>query len=416
MKQIFVKLIILFLTLTTLNEGAFAQTQSGPATVADKASPTPAPDLEGSRPGSIHLNIGKIGFPKFKRWPSPNRGIFSRLNELNIENLIASQNSTGVREKSYLAAFAVSGAMVYDYDFSQGQKQTGNDRHLLKDYAKYGPNMGQELLPFTLTVAEGGIYYLTFSAYSLRNKNAYNNIFPKDSTSSNFFKIVDNIDFLVMKFDREFSFRNLSETSFYWAHVDAKVDILGSSVPSRYLAIKFGGQIGQEWETLYSPAGPTYLGADVNSDGSIREKGALATQGTYGLEYNNVTHKGVKLNIQALINNRWIHGDASDLANSAAYQAEVAAYNQQVKKGFTPVAPVDNRTVTFVHHSYYFDPTLEISKHFVRPNSVRPPEVGVDVSGNIPLLDQIRTNGTLGHFDESQYNNQLVKVKLFVRF
>ncbi len=407
--------IFCFFTLGIGTVG-FAQTNTppvGPAITADKASPTPPPSPEGTRPTTVSLHLGHLFSSGHSHATgNPLKALLTRFTTLDIDSLVADQRTTGIHEKSYFASISASGVMVYDSELRTHRS--------VDAYAKTGRDVGLQILPFTVALGEQGQYYVAFSIAALRNMNAlqnstncfheYNN---QGSNTSGFFKIVDNIDFMVFKFDERYSFANLNQLTLNYAQVDAKLDILGSSIPSRYLAIKVGGSVGSDFPVLYADGHPNYLGTQMNPNGTTNQKGALTTGVDYGLEYNTVSNHGFKINVQAVVDCKWTSGLEEDYEHVQSYQK---AYKQYLSNGSVGAAPVDNQTVNFAHNAFYFRPSLELSQRTSSSTSSRPKSIGLTVSGNVPISDVIQNEGTLGRIDLSPYNNQLVKVKLVLHF
>ena len=121
----------------------------------------------------------------------------------------------------------------------------------------------------------------------------------------------------------------------------------------------------------------------------------------YGLEYNVESHHGFKINLKTMFNQHWLHGTEIDNVRAAQYA--------------TSASPVDNRLASYQHNSTYFKSELEVSQKVSKPHK-GPTYLGVGVSGNIPVSDVIQTDGTFGCLNMAPYNNELVKVKLFVHF
>ncbi len=417
MVKLFLVLSVGFVFLNA-NAQVSQGTSQGPATVADRANPTPSGSPTGSRP--LSLSFGGSAALRADGLSNVLTAALSRFNSLGLEGLVAAQRQSGVQQRTYMASFTASGAFAYDYELS-GKK--------LRDYGDTGISPGLTLIPFTVALAQGGVYYLAVDALSFRNMNSLQNgknfvQSPNDpSRPAGFFRVVDTIDFLVFKIDQNYSLSNVVSRSIDYASFDAKLDILGSRVNSRYLAIKVGGALTGDEAVVTTPDGQVhYLGMDFGgASNNFNKQQEFFFAGNphlgfnYGLEFNNESIHGLKINVQAMVNSKWIQDDGMiDNANSAQYVQAYNAYSQQVAAGVpNPTAPVDNRVVSYTHNSFYFRPSVEVSQ---KAKGAKYSRLGVGISGNIPISDVIQTNSAFGRLDLAPYNNQLVNVKLFVHF
>ncbi len=381
-----------------------AQTFIGPAIHADRPSPSPAQDPVGTRPFTL-----QFGHNSAKSLTKVLETILNRFSTIGIEEIVLAQRANQVSEKTYVARLNLSGAAFFDHEFQDDPTDA---------YTHVGKNAGVELVPFTVSLAPRGQYYLSIGTVSFRNMNAEQNGSHawrnKNHQISGFWKIVDNVDFLVFKFDQNFTYSNLSSKHLELLSFDAKMDFLGSSVGTRYLAIKLGGSISTDTESFEGPdKKTTYLSADFggtttpNSTTPPTQEWDPANSNInfsfkYGLEFNTETSTGFKLSIQTLMSQKWMNGKAIDADRYAQYEEN---------GGSGP----DNRIVNYSHNFTYLDPDLEISQR-VSKNTKKAVYLGGGFSGHLPLSDIIQTNGTLGRVDVAPYNNQLVKVKLFVHF
>ncbi len=393
-----------------LNSNVYAQTVTAPATHADRPSPTPQPAADapqGDRPVSIQFgNASGAG--------NLVSALLSRFHSLGIGALIADQRNNGIHEKSYVATFDASGAFIYESDLGGSSSLVNHETTTIEDYDETGKNVGVQIIPFTVSLAPGGSIYLSFDAWAFRNMNALQNSKNRWDDDGGF-QFFDNMDFFVFKFDQGYSFTNINSRRIEIYSFDGKVDLLNSRVGTRYLAVKIGASLSGDSETIYTPDGkPNYFGADLFPDQSkglhpgynfmtTMFPGNLGAK--YGLEFNNETRHGFKIRLQALFNTRWIHGDAIDNVHYAQYYAAIQTGS--------PIP--DRRIVSYKHVSNYFNPNLEVSQRVSKQGS-NPVYLGVGASGNIPISDVISTDGSFGQMNLAPYNNELVKVKLFVHF
>ncbi len=396
---------------------SLAQTNVGPATHADIPTPTPAPEEypvlpRSTRPFTLNIGLTSHHFRSSDIFPLVH-AVLSRFTAIGLDGLVAKQKENAISEKTYWMGFTASGAAVFNYELMRSDEAKD-----LSNYEDIGKNAGIQLFPFTISISPSGPYYVSFGAIAFRNMNALQNTRAEwDNprrvavTPDGFWRVMDNLDILVLKFDQGYAYSQMSSKHVEYASFDAKMDILGSHVDTRYLAIKIGGGITTDSETFFSPNGTrTDFGAvQYGSNGTelawspfatspLYEDGNLNLNFRYGFEFNNENHKGFRVNFKALIKDQWMHGDA--------------VTTPPAPSGGPAPAP---EQMNYSHNSTYVDPDLELSKRISNGRS-GPVYLGGGIAGHIPVSDVIQTTGSFGRIDLSPYNNQLAKVKLFIRF
>ncbi len=414
----------------------------GPAVVAD--TPTPAPLLPPTGPRPLSIHFGNGGGEHHHENRSPRgyssagfddavKAMLSRFTDFNMEGLVAAQRSAGTSQQTYIAAISATGAVAYDYEI--GLTYGDTPPRTRSDYSDTGRDVGMTLLPFTVSLTEMGQYYLAFNLLSFKDMNALQNGHNHWTGGTRhygqvagFWKVVDQMDFLVFKVDQNFSYQKLSSRRLEYMNVEAKIDFLGSSVPSRYLAVKVGGSVGADAETIVTPDGRAnyfgpFIAMGTTSTQPSYDFGILNVQSqpgfaaNYGLEYHNESSRGFEIKLQTLMNMKWLRGPVLDNVRADHYNQAYLAYNQAVASGNTSATPpIDNRIVHYNHNSFYVDPSLEFSQRVSGAHAPQPVRVGLGVGGHVPVSDVIHSDGSFGRLDLAPYNNQWVKVKLFVHF
>ena len=367
------------LTLLFCSTSAFAQVTNGDGDLTDGSS----------KPASI-LSLKDIKIGKTAKW------ILRRLNTLDLNSLATQQQATGKWSQTYYVN--ASGALFYDYNLNDMDK---------KAYASTGINVGSQILPFTVSVANNDQYYVSVDVLTWRNMNAlqHSKVYGDPSntacptgmdctTPDGFFQVIDNFDLVIFKMDRNFSFSNLNSMGMDFAQFDGKLDILGSKIETRYLAIVFGGGFGYQKGDLNLGSSIVHLGSNGFNNNQPENKSYSPEANTvYGLKYNTESKKGLRLTVQTLMRKRW--------------------------EGGSYTTTLDQNAGKYSRTSIYFNPSIELSKRVSAARSNSPVRLGLGVTGNIPTKDLINTNdGSLGknQIDLTPFNNQLVKARLFVNF
>jgi hypothetical protein len=223
--------------------------------------------------------------------------LLNRFHTFDVQALADQMKNDGISEKNFTAVITAEGAIVYDHELKG------------EDYDKeYGRNLGHQLLPFTLKLNPNGDYYLAVSPFSLKNMNTY---YEGDLGyyTDPLWSVVDNMEFVVFKWDNNLSFKDIKSFSMELAKVDLKVDILGSKKESRFLAITGSGSVGFGSYSVKLENGETI---NIKSPGDAGKGLGFRSNYSYGLQYVDTFKKGQRLDIRASMTHGYQAGSFKD--------------------------------------------------------------------------------------------------------
>jgi hypothetical protein len=341
----------------------------------------------------------------------------------------------GVVERKYIAGFSATGALVYHHEL-RGDKP----------YQDTGRNTGIQVLPYTIKRSADDKMYVAFNALSFRNmittQQGENPVRGEFGEKADFFTVVDNIDFLVFKWDRGMSFSNIDSFTLDYLNADLKVDILNSAKETRFLAITAGGRFAGQRSKLTLDSGEVIeiSGYDGISKG-------LQTDYRYGLQYSDQFRNGSRLDLGISSTHTHTNGyfwDEQKVAEAEQYnaankqkydndmnqyRAQKVAYEAQKFDGKViseesyatltgnkkPASPktVSAEQDSIVRKQVYLSPSIEFSKN-LRSEGGQPLRVGVGLNANIPLKDTIQ--GGKVNMDMKNHNRNLINARLFLNF
>ncbi len=283
--------------------------------------------------------------------------IASRFHTINIDEKIQSMSKNGQTTYSGQLAISVEGALLYNNSVN-----VDND----VDTEITGKNIGMQVASFKIDALADGSHSIKVSGLAFKNMNAMRN----QVEASDIFKILNEVDFLTIKLDKNSSFSDLSTFSLTLADLNSKIALASSKSQKSYLAVTGGGSAGWDWYRNL-PSGTLAIG----------EQQAFRTSGNAGLEVN-VEGKSNRLNIKG----SW---EASQSQRS---------YDQ-----------------TSFRKSQYVNLSLDASKLMKRPVGKTPVRLGFLIKSNLGLNDKITMEGQPA-IDMTQHVKQKGSVGLYLNF
>lgn len=417
-------------TVLALTTGAFAQVQY-----------SPAPNVPSTlgKPLTLKINFLDEVFDFMIR----------RVHTLDIENQVQAMTANGITEQKHVAVFSASGALIYQNELN------GSD---VREYDPTGRNVGMQLVPYTIKISNDGSRYLAFNAISLRNMITLQNDPRNRKTSKAYydsyygrnlaiFKVVDNIDAVIFKWDNESSFTGIKSFSVDILSTDIKVDVLGSKTPGKFLAITAGGNIGFGRSSITLDSGEkihtgNFLGYR-NYDDSTKPDGlAFKANYRYGLELNNQFKNKSRLNFKLGASHTFTGGghiNSLDIApmkakedayliDKALYESNKAQYEKDELNGKV-ISNESYKTLTGLsvpsqpdltikaekisRSQTYISPSLDFSMK-ANKEGKSPKRVGAAIGANIPVKDVLKSERI--NVDLTGRNKDLINAKIYLNF
>lgn len=250
-----------------------------------------------------------------------------RINSIEVGTLANDMEIDGVTERSYVAVFSITGALMQNYELA------GSDVGL----RKVGREPGFQILPYTVSIASDGRKFISVAAIALKEMNkAYKNVGTTehyhrnrgDKIQDEFWTVVNKIEALVYEYDEGLMINNTESHRLDFARIEAKLDILGSSKPGHFLALIGQAGAGLEYQKITTPNGVLMLS---NEEGGIVEGRSFHLKTGAGLEYNLPIGKS-NLNISGMFNWRKFDGFNYNRENEAVIEARNEANSNEINE------------------------------------------------------------------------------------
>jgi len=246
--------------------------------------------------------------------------VAKRVTSIEVGTLAYEMEQDGVTDRSYVAVFSLSGALVQNYELA-GSKV---------GLEKVSRDVGFQILPYTVSIASDGRKFISVAAIALKDMNkAYKTVGTTehyyrnrgDVITDDFWTVLNKLEALVYEYDDGLMINNTESHRLDFVRAEAKLDILGASTPGHFLAIVGQAGVGLEYQKINTPEGMIGL---TSEDGSGLEGRSFHIKTGVGLEYNLPVGKNSNINASALFNWRKFEGHNYNKADKRALDQENA--------------------------------------------------------------------------------------------
>jgi hypothetical protein len=346
-----------------------------------------------SKPASINLTDGTKSVLGL---------LMTRFHSLKVGLIRQDMLSNNESQKSFIAGFSASGALIYNHEL------TGTDKGL--DIV--GKNAGLQVLPYTVSIADGNRTFISVAGVSWKNMNsAYNNIpeshsdyyrgkYDVDFEWSESFRVINNLSMLVYEYDHEMSISGVTTKKLKYASIEAKVDILNSSKPGTFLALVGEASAGLSFDKI-----KTTNGEEIEFDDNYKyyysniEKpnhswGIYTDEGKFslvndkaiklGFEFNTNLKNGWRINGKVLANHSRTGGYAKLESKTVGDVKNVldVETNAEFEQALNDAK--------VIRRQFFVTPSLDFSKRISKDDN-KASRIGLSIYSNLLTSDKLIT-------------------------